>query len=75
MKGEVLYTCSYVPEEIILAAGLVPRRFLPAEAASETWIHPNACGYVKSILPAALENEAGAGHWPTGSKHHAVVSR
>ena len=56
MTGDVLYTCSYVPEEIIVAAGFTPRRFLPAGAAADTWMHPNTCGYVKSMLAAALDD-------------------
>ena len=52
---DVLYTCSYVPEEIILAAGFRPRRFLPERSPADAPIHPNTCGYVKSILAAALE--------------------
>lgn len=51
---ELWYTCSYVPEEIILAAGLRPCRFLPESNQAEAWIHPNTCGYVKSILAAGL---------------------
>ena len=53
---DVLYTCSYVPEEIILAAGFRPRRFLPGRPATDAFIHPNTCGYVKSILAAALDH-------------------
>lgn len=56
MTRDVLYTCSYVPEEIILAAGCAPRRFLPRGATAGTWMHPNTCGYVQSMLAAALEN-------------------
>jgi benzoyl-CoA reductase/2-hydroxyglutaryl-CoA dehydratase subunit BcrC/BadD/HgdB len=51
---DVLYTCSYVPEEIILAAGFRPRRFLPESSTADAAIHPNTCGYVKSLLAAAL---------------------
>jgi benzoyl-CoA reductase/2-hydroxyglutaryl-CoA dehydratase subunit BcrC/BadD/HgdB len=53
-----LYTCSYVPEEIILAAGFQPRRFLPEGCSTDTYVHPNTCGYVKSILEAALDEGA-----------------
>ena len=52
---DVLYTCSYVPEELILAAGFRPRRFLPQSPAADASIHPNTCGYVKSILAAGLD--------------------
>lgn len=57
---EVLYTCSYVPEEIIVAAGLEPRRFLPEGRPADARVHPNTCGYVKSVLAAALDGEAAA---------------
>jgi len=53
-----LYTCSYVPEEIILAAGFRPRRFLPESRPSDARVHPNTCGYVKSLLAAALDGGA-----------------
>jgi len=55
---EVLYTCSYVPEEVILAAGFRPRRFLPESRPSDARAHPNTCGYVKSVLAAALDGRA-----------------
>jgi benzoyl-CoA reductase/2-hydroxyglutaryl-CoA dehydratase subunit BcrC/BadD/HgdB len=54
----VLYTCSYVPEEIILAAGFQPRRFLPEGHAEDTYVDANTCGYVKSMLSAAVEGAA-----------------
>ena len=54
-QRDVLHTCSYVPEEIILAAGFRPRRFLPESPPSDAPIHPNTCGYVKSMLAAALD--------------------
>ncbi len=52
---ELWYTCSYVPEEIILAAGFRPRRFVPESGTADAWIHPNTCAYVKSILAAGLD--------------------
>ena len=54
---DLLYTCSYVPEEIVLAAGFRPRRFLPEGRPADAWIHPNTCGYVKNVLAAALDSE------------------
>ena len=54
----VLYTCSYVPEEIILAAGFQPRRFLPEGRPADAHVHQNTCEYVKSMLGAALEGTA-----------------
>jgi benzoyl-CoA reductase/2-hydroxyglutaryl-CoA dehydratase subunit BcrC/BadD/HgdB len=58
----VCYTCSYVPEEIILAAGLIPRRVIPEARPSEAdaYMHPNTCYYVKSLLASGLA-QAGAG--------------
>jgi benzoyl-CoA reductase subunit C len=56
----VIYTtCSYVPEEIIMAAGFLPRRIFPESSHSdaETHIHPKTCCYVKSILADALERK------------------
>jgi benzoyl-CoA reductase subunit C len=51
---EIIYTCSYVPEEIILAAGFQPRRFLPEDRPADAHVHQNTCQYVKSVLGAAL---------------------
>jgi benzoyl-CoA reductase/2-hydroxyglutaryl-CoA dehydratase subunit BcrC/BadD/HgdB len=60
----VSYACSYVPEEIILAAGLKPERMIPEPRPSDAdaHIHPNTCYYVKSLLASGLAGaEAGAG--------------
>jgi benzoyl-CoA reductase/2-hydroxyglutaryl-CoA dehydratase subunit BcrC/BadD/HgdB len=60
-KGEaggqiVSYNCSYVPEEIILAAGRTPRRMIPdpRPSAVDAYMHPNTCYYVKSLLASGL---------------------
>lgn len=53
----LLSTCSYVPEEIALAAGFRLRRFLPEARPADAWIHPKTCGYVKNLLAAALAAE------------------
>jgi benzoyl-CoA reductase/2-hydroxyglutaryl-CoA dehydratase subunit BcrC/BadD/HgdB len=55
----VLVTCSCVPEEIITAAGLQPIRTLPSDppADADSHIHPNTCGYLKSLLASALDRE------------------
>lgn len=55
----VFTTCSCVPEEIITAAGLQPVRLLPSNppADADSHIHPNTCGYVKSLLASALDEE------------------
>jgi benzoyl-CoA reductase/2-hydroxyglutaryl-CoA dehydratase subunit BcrC/BadD/HgdB len=51
------YACAYVPEEIIVAAGLVPERAVPENRPSDAdaHIHPNSCFFVKSLLAAALD--------------------
>jgi len=56
----VVTTCSCVPEEIIAAAGFHPVRLLPLAppADADSHVHPNTCGYLKSLLAAALEGEA-----------------
>ena len=59
----VSYACSYVPEEIILAAGLTPERMIPEPRPShaDAHMHPNTCYYVKSLLASGLAGaEAGA---------------
>ena len=55
----VFITCSCVPEEIITAAGLQPVRLLPSNppADADSHIHPNTCGYLKSLLASALDEE------------------
>lgn len=56
----VFYNCSYVPEEIIMAAGLVPVRTIPRPrpAEADAYMHPNTCHYVKSLLGEALAGDA-----------------
>ncbi len=56
----LLYTCSYAPEEIILAAGFVPRRIIPERPSSEAdaYMHPNTCYYLKSLLASAIAGDA-----------------
>lgn len=53
------YACSYVPLEIILAAGLTPRRLVPEPRPSEShaYTHPNMCGYIRSLLASALAGD------------------
>ncbi|MBI5118613.1 2-hydroxyacyl-CoA dehydratase [Candidatus Poribacteria bacterium] len=52
----ISYFCSCVPQEIIMAAGLAPKRMIPRARPSEAdaYIHPNTCPYVKSLLASAL---------------------
>ncbi|UCD57350.1 MAG: 2-hydroxyacyl-CoA dehydratase [Candidatus Hydrogenedentota bacterium] len=56
----VSYACSYVPEEIILAAGLIPRRMIPEPRISEAdaYMHPNTCYYVKSLMASVLAGDS-----------------
>jgi benzoyl-CoA reductase/2-hydroxyglutaryl-CoA dehydratase subunit BcrC/BadD/HgdB len=58
--GKALITCSCVPEEIVTAAGLQPVRLLPSHppADADAHIHPQTCGYLKSLLAAALDEKA-----------------
>ncbi len=58
-KRTFAYVCSYVPEEIILAAGFRPQRVLPDANPSDAdaHIHPNTCGYLKSLLAAGLHGD------------------
>jgi len=51
------YACSYIPIEIIMAAGMGPYRILPEPAPSEAdaYIHPQTCFFVKSLLANILK--------------------
>ena len=53
------YTCSYVPPEVLTAAGLSPRQPVPKPrpAASEAYMHANTCAYLKSLLAAGLDGD------------------
>ncbi len=59
-RPSLLYACSYVPGEIILAAGFVPRRIIPERPSSEAdaYMHPNTCYYLKSLLASGLAGES-----------------
>ena len=48
--------CSYVPEEIIVAAGMRPRRVIPQgrPLEADAYLHPNTCGYIKSLLASLI---------------------
>lgn len=60
-KQVVGFTCSYVPEEIIHAAGLLPFRIRGIGAAStsiaDTYFGPVICSYPKCILQLAGEGK------------------
>jgi benzoyl-CoA reductase/2-hydroxyglutaryl-CoA dehydratase subunit BcrC/BadD/HgdB len=55
-SSTVGYACSYVPVEIVMAAGFTPQRVMPIGRCAEAdgYIHPNTCFYVKSLLADAL---------------------
>jgi benzoyl-CoA reductase/2-hydroxyglutaryl-CoA dehydratase subunit BcrC/BadD/HgdB len=58
--GLAAYACSYVPEEIILAAGMTPKRLIPRARPTEAdgVIYPNTCHYIKSLLAEGLNENA-----------------
>lgn len=60
---EIGWFCTYTPEEIVLAAGVTPRRLQggcqPIRTA-DTYLHSNLCPYVRSTLDAALHGEEAA---------------
>ncbi|HPI91547.1 MAG TPA: 2-hydroxyacyl-CoA dehydratase family protein [Deltaproteobacteria bacterium] len=51
------YACSYVPVEIVMAAGFLPVRLVPdaRKTGSDGYLHPNTCPYVKGLLADAGE--------------------
>ena len=57
---EISYACSYVPIEIIMAAGLLPKRMIPEPrpSAADAYIYPNTCYHIKSLLAAGLAGDA-----------------
>jgi benzoyl-CoA reductase/2-hydroxyglutaryl-CoA dehydratase subunit BcrC/BadD/HgdB len=59
-KKDVLFTCSYLPEEIIIAARLRPVRMVsdarPSDA--DTAIHPATCPYIRAVFAAAARGGA-----------------
>jgi benzoyl-CoA reductase/2-hydroxyglutaryl-CoA dehydratase subunit BcrC/BadD/HgdB len=60
-KKDILFTCSYLPEEIVAAAGFRPVRVVtdarPSDADSA--IHPTTCPYIRAVYSAAAR-----GDWP-----------
>jgi benzoyl-CoA reductase/2-hydroxyglutaryl-CoA dehydratase subunit BcrC/BadD/HgdB len=53
------WTCNYIPEEIIYAAGMMPWRLLGGEeryAKADTYLYTSCCSFVKSCLADGLEN-------------------
>ena len=62
--GRIAYACSYVPPEIILAAGFDPVRLIPGgrPAEGDRLIHPATCPYVRSLLADLLEGACAGAH-------------
>lgn len=59
-KKVIGWMCTYVPEEIIHASGLLPFRvFGDAKSITEAdaYLHTNACSYVRSCFEMALRND------------------
>jgi benzoyl-CoA reductase subunit C len=53
------WTCNYIPEEIIYAAGMLPWRLLGGKesyAAADTYLYTSCCSFVKSCLADGLAN-------------------
>ena len=65
-KKDILFTCSYLPEEIIIAAGLRPVRVIsdarPSDA--DTAIHPTTCPYIRAVFAAAARGDHAARRRP-----------
>ncbi|MFZ5866369.1 MAG: 2-hydroxyacyl-CoA dehydratase subunit D [Thermodesulfobacteriota bacterium] len=58
--GVIGWMCGYVPEEIILAAGLQSVRIrgaVPSLKQAEAYLFPNFCPYVKNLLDSGLRGE------------------
>lgn len=61
---DILFGCSYMPEEVVSAAGLRPVRLFPRARPSDAdaHIHPTTCPYIRSIMSAGITGiAAGAG--------------
>lgn len=53
------WTCNYIPEEIIHAAGMLPWRLLGGReryAKADTYLYTSCCSFVKSCLADGLED-------------------
>jgi benzoyl-CoA reductase/2-hydroxyglutaryl-CoA dehydratase subunit BcrC/BadD/HgdB len=60
-QPQIGWLCSFVPEEIIMAAGLLPLRLSgggESTAVADAYIYSNLCPYVKSILALGLNGKA-----------------
>lgn len=58
MTEFVGWICSYTPEEIIVASGLLPFRILPQReiSISSSYLPSNFCPYIRRILNSIFEN-------------------
>jgi benzoyl-CoA reductase/2-hydroxyglutaryl-CoA dehydratase subunit BcrC/BadD/HgdB len=59
-KKKVGWFCAYVPDELIIAAGLEPARILGQVdkiKEADTYIFSNVCPYMKNILDSGLRNK------------------
>jgi len=55
------WLCSYVPEEIIMAAGLLPVRVSgggETVGQADAYLYPNICPFIKSVLAQGLDGQA-----------------
>jgi benzoyl-CoA reductase/2-hydroxyglutaryl-CoA dehydratase subunit BcrC/BadD/HgdB len=62
-KKDILFTCSYLPEEVVAAAGFRPVRVASGARPSDAdmGIHPTTCPYIRAVFAAAARNDyAGA---------------
>ncbi|MBM4325681.1 MAG: 2-hydroxyacyl-CoA dehydratase [Deltaproteobacteria bacterium] len=60
--GVIGWMCGYVPEEIILAAGLESVRIrgaVPSLKQADSYLFPNFCPYVKNVFDSGLRGEYG----------------
>lgn len=59
---DILFTCSYLPEEIVTAAGFRPVRVVSSARPSEadTALHPATCPYIRAVYAAAARRDGAA---------------
>ncbi|MBW2124356.1 MAG: 2-hydroxyacyl-CoA dehydratase [Deltaproteobacteria bacterium] len=57
--ASVGWTCTYIPIEIVEAAGLTPARILPEPSSekADAYLDPNFCPYVRACLGKAMDGE------------------
>lgn len=59
-SSSLLYTCSFVPEEIIMSLGFMPRRLIPStsQTINDSYLHPNTCRLIKNYLAAGFKQKS-----------------